>query len=67
MLQKSQELVSGVAEIVIPPGPRLGTFEETSMAEHTQVPAGREGSLAAPTRQLSARWVSADCSSLGEQ
>jgi energy-dependent translational throttle protein EttA len=24
MLQKSQELVSGVAEIVIPPGPRLG-------------------------------------------
>ncbi len=26
MLQKSQELVSGVAEIVIPPGPRLGNI-----------------------------------------
>ena len=26
MLQKSQELVTGVAEIVIPPGPRLGNI-----------------------------------------
>ena len=26
MLQKSQELATGVAEIVIPPGPRLGNI-----------------------------------------